>query len=560
MKILTIDGHTLRRAIIAGTNELEKHKDYVDSLNVFPVPDGDTGINMSLTCLAAGREVEKLNTPNIYEVAKAASNGSLRGARGNSGVILSQLFRGFAKGLEGKDVATAEDLAYAFEKAKETAYKAVMKPKEGTILTLARSIAEYSIDTSFDTEDIIELMEGTLKYGNKILSETTEMLPELKQAGVVDSGARGLLYILEGAFGIKDMEGDIELSAPTASKSIGVSVADIHAAANANVDIKYGYCTEFFVNVDKVTDEMEEGFKRYLETIGDSIVVVGDEDIIKIHVHTDHPGLALEKALKTGNLSNLKIENMRLQHTNLINFQETKEHEHKPAENILTEPSEKKETGFIAVSAGEGLKELFKSIGADVIIEGGQTMNPSTEDILAAIEGLNADNIFILPNNKNIVLAAEQAAELSEKNVYVIATKSVPQGISALISYAPEKNPEENIEHLNEAVSGIVTGQVTYAVRASNFEDKKIEDGDILCMVDGKITNVSNTIEEGSKVLIDNMFAKKAGEVMSIYFGEGITEEDAYNLSAYVEEKYPDCEVAVMEGGQPLYYYIISLE
>lgn len=554
MKILSIDGHMLRKAIIAGTNELEKNKDYVDSLNVFPVPDGDTGINMSLTCLAAGREVEKLNTPNIYDVAKAAASGSLRGARGNSGVILSQLFRGFAKGLEGKSIATAEDLANSFLQAAETAYKAVMKPKEGTILTLARAIAESGAEEAYDTEDICTLMEEVIKHAHVVLKQTTDMLPELKQAGVVDSGARGLLYIIEGAFESLSIKEEITLNTPSQSKSIGIAVGVVNAAAAAHTDIKFGYCTEFFVNVKKVTDQMEDSFKEYLSSVGDSIVVVGDETILKVHVHTDHPGLVMEKALRLGPLSNLKIENMREQHTNLINFSDVRENGNEP------QPTEKKDTGFIVVSAGEGLSELFKSLGADIMIEGGQTMNPSTEDILGAIEKLNAENIMILPNNKNIILAAEQAAALSDKNAFVIPTTSIPQGISSIISYNSEMNPSENISEIKENLQEILTGQVTYAVRDTNLEDKEIAEGDILCMLEGKIATVSKSVADGAKELIDKMFLEKDGDVMSIYFGEGVTEEDSDQLSAYVKEKYPSCEVASLYGGQPLYYYVISLE
>ena len=556
MAIITIDGYMLRKAFIAGANELEKNKDYVDSLNVFPVPDGDTGINMSLTTIAAAKEVAKLNTPNIYDIAKAASNGSLRGARGNSGVILSQLFRGFAKGLEGKEVATAAEIADAFLLGAQTAYKAVMKPKEGTILTVAKAFAEYCIESAYDTDDIELMLREGIAHALRVLDKTVDMLPELKQANVVDAGGRGLLYIIEGAFASRNIEGEITLNDPSASKTIQNGLTP--ATTQSNVDIKFIYCTEFFINIDKVTDEMEDSLKKYLNTMGDSIVVVADEDIIKVHVHTNHPGSVLERALTMGTLDNMKIENMKFQHNNLINFAQTTATEVKAAPPAP--PMEHKENSFVTVAAGEGISSMFKELGTDVIIEGGQSMNPSTEDILDAINKVDADNIFVLPNNKNIILAAEQAAVLSDKNVYVIPTKSIPQGVSAIVSFVPGFSVENNMASMTEAIENVKTGMVTFAVRASSYDDMEINDGDILGMLESKISIVATGVPEATKLMIDKLFEDGGGDVLSIYYGENVTEEEANEIAAYAEENYPTCESAVMHGGQPLYYYILSLE
>ena len=556
MAIITIDGYMLRKAFIAGANELERNKDYVDSLNVFPVPDGDTGINMSLTTIAAAKEVAKLNTPNIYDIAKAASNGSLRGARGNSGVILSQLFRGFAKGLEGKEVATAAEIADAFLQGAQTAYKAVMKPKEGTILTVAKAFAEYCIETAYDTDDIELMLREGIGYALRVLDKTVDMLPELKQANVVDAGGKGLLYIIEGAFASRNIEGEIILNDPSASKTIQNSLTP--ATTQIDADIKFTYCTEFFINIDKATDEMEDSLKKYLNTMGDSIVVVADDDIIKVHVHTNHPGSILERALTMGSLDNMKIENMKFQHNNLISFAQTTGNEIKA--ETPPAPMEHKENAFITVAAGEGISNMFKELGTDVIIEGGQSMNPSTEDILGAINKVAADNIFVLPNNKNIILAAEQAALLSNKNVYVIPTKSIPQGVSAIVSFVPGFSVEDNMTSMKEAIQNVKTGMVTFAVRASSYDDLEINDGDILGMLESKISIVAKNVDEATKLMIDKLFEDGIGDVLSIYYGENVTEEDANEIAGYVEENYPACESAVMEGGQPLYYYILSLE
>lgn len=561
LSILTIDGQILRKAIICGANEIYKNRAYIDSLNVFPVPDGDTGINMSMTAIAAAKEVEKLNTTDIYEVAKAASSGSLRGARGNSGVILSQLFRGFAKGLEGKTNVDAEDLSIAFVKAMEAAYKAVMKPKEGTILTIAKSLAESSIEAVFDEDDITEVVKLMLSKAHKTLEKTQFMLPELKEAGVVDAGGRGLLYIIEGALASANTNDDIKVvSLGESKKDTSEQPKEMLSNIKSNKEIEFGYCTELFINIgdDKIVksfEDIEEDLKSYLESKGDSIVLVGDDDLVKIHVHTNNPGEVLEKALTMGDISNIKIENMREQHTAIVSFLEDNNNE------PVKEPIPPKKVGFISVSSGKGLMDLFKSLGVDYIVEGGQTMNPSTEVFISAIEKVNANNIFILPNNKNIILAAEQAAKLiKDKKVYVLPTKSVPQGISSLVSYVDNIEIEDNIKQMSLAMDNIKTGQITYAVRDTNLDGKKIKSGDILCMLDGKISNVNKDIIKGTKELIDIMLKEDSSKLVSIYYGEGQTEEDATAIGKYIEDKYSDCEVEIFSGGQPLYYYIISME
>lgn len=551
MSIYIIDGHILRKAIIAGANELDKNKGYIDSLNVFPVPDGDTGINMSMTALAAAREVEKLNTSNIYEVAKAASNGSLRGARGNSGVILSQLFRGFAKGVDGKTEINAEELSDAFIKSMEAAYKAVMKPKEGTILSVARALGENSIEAAFEEEDIEVVMDYILEKGHQMLTKTQFMLPELKQAGVVDAGGRGLLCIIEGAIASVDIKGDIKVNQigdSTQSESIQ---PPSFAAVNSSDNIEFGYCTELFINIGKDSkikayEEIEDSLKSYLQSMGDSIVLVGDDDIIKIHVHTNNPGAVLEKALTMGSISSIKIENMREQHTAMVSF---------------LEPLPHKNTGFIAVTSGKGLKDLFESLGVDNIIEGGQTMNPSTETFLSAIDKVNADNIVILPNNKNIILAAQQAAKLcKDKKVYVLPTESVPQGVASIVSFVSDFTIEENLKQMKSAINNVRTGQITYAIRDTSIDGKEIKDGDILCILEGKIAHVNKNVIDGTKELIDTIVEADMPDIISLYYGEGQTEEDAKSIAKYIEDKYEDCEVEIFNGGQPLYYYIISAE
>lgn len=557
--IKTLNGVRLGRMIVAGANELAANKQLVDAMNVFPVPDGDTGTNMSLTVMAAAREAEKKGSLMAADVTKAASGGALRGARGNSGVITSQLFRGFAKGLEGMEEAGVKELAAAAEQAVKTAYKAVMKPKEGTILTVARGCAEAAVKLAAETEDIETFLEGVIAHGHTVLAQTPEMLPVLKQAGVVDAGGRGLLYILEG--GLKQLKaGDAQVvlndGQNTAAPAPEMDFASL--ASIENESITFGYCTEFFINVKNADETVTTGLKSYLGTIGDSIVCVADDEIIKIHVHTDHPGLAIEKALTIGSLSGLKIDNMREQHTNKINFAETAKVQAAEAAPAAEQP--KKEVGFVSISAGEGLTEIFKNLGVDEVIEGGQTMNPSTEDILNAVDKINADHIFVLPNNKNIILAAEQAAKLSEeKKLHVIPSRSVPEGISAMFCFEHGADPDEMEAAMKDAVKLVDTATVTYAVRDTSIGDKEIKEGNILGMLNDQIAVVAEDVMEATKELIKTAI-KEESEVVGIYYGADAAEEDAEELAAFIEENYPDCEVEVQSGGQPLYYYIISVE
>lgn len=554
MGITSINGLLLKKMIIAGANKLNSEKQLVDSLNVFPVPDGDTGTNMSLTVIAAAREIEKNNSLNIGEIAKAAANGALRGARGNSGVITSQLFRGFYKGLEGKEEANTKDIALAIAKGVKTAYKAVMKPKEGTILTVARACAESAEKYADEITDIEKFIEQILEDGNAMLLQTTDMLPALKQANVVDAGGKGLLFILQGAYENIHTEGEITVDEP-----LKTQVPDFSAITSVDNDsITFGYCTEFFINVNNADNKIVTNLKAYLGTIGDSIVCVADDDIIKIHVHTDHPGLALEKALTIGSLSGLKIENMREQHTNIIDFGGNKKSEAPAPVEKKDEPP--KEIGFISVSVGSGLSDIFKNLGVDEIIEGGQTMNPSTEDILNAVENINAKNIIVLPNNKNIILAAEQAAKLSkDKKVFVVPSKTIPEGITAMINFNPAESVDSNVSDMTESLSTVKTAMVTYAVRETSIDDKQIEEGDILGMLGGNIAVVSKDLIEGTKELIDKAVDDDS-EMISVYYGSDVKEDEANEIAAYIEEKYPDCEVEVQLGNQPLYYYIISVE
>ncbi len=549
-----LNGLSLSRMIIAGANELAANKQTVDAMNVFPVPDGDTGTNMSLTVMAAAREAEKSGSLKIAEITKVASSGALRGARGNSGVITSQLFRGFAKGLEGMEEAGVKELAAAAEKAVKTAYKAVMKPKEGTILTVARGCAEAAAKLAEETEDIEVFLKGIIEYGHEVLAKTPDMLPVLKQAGVVDAGGRGLLYILEGA--LKQLGGNVSISLAEPQQTETVDFASL--ASVENESITFGYCTEFFINVNHADEEVTQQLKAYLGTIGDSIVCVSDDDIIKIHVHTDHPGLAIEKALTIGSLTGLKIDNMREQHTNKINFAADAP-KAAPAEVPVAEQP-KKDVGFVSISAGAGLTEIFKNLGVDEVIEGGQTMNPSTEDILNAVDKINADHVFILPNNKNIILAAEQAAKLSEeKKLHVIPSRSVPEGISAMFCYEHDADADEMEAAMKDAIKLVDTATVTFAVRDTSLGDKEIKEGNILGMLNDQIEVVAEDVMEGTKELIKASI-KEDSEVVGIYYGVDATEEDAAELAAFIEENYPECEVEVQNGGQPLYYYIISVE
>lgn len=540
MKSITIDGKKLKKFVIAGANRLNKNKANIDSLNVFPVPDGDTGTNMSLTMLAAAKEVSKITSNKAQDIAKALSIGSLRGARGNSGVILSQLFRGFSKTLEGKDIVSTKDLAEALTNGMETAYKAVMKPKEGTILTISKAMSEKALEIASKTEDIHEFMREVLSYANSILDKTINMLPELKQAGVVDAGGKGLITIFEGGFFDDEEELNVEYIKET------ISPKNIE-----NVDIKYGYCTEFFINLEK-GENKEEELKQFLNNIGDSIVVASDDDFIKIHVHTDNPGKVLDYALKIGSLDNIKIENMRTQHSNLIDFSQNKE----------TKMEIEKEFGFVAVSVGSGINRLFKDFGVDEIITGGQTMNPSIEDILIAVSKVNAKNVFILPNNKNIILAAKQAKEAyKEKNIQVVETISITQGFAALTSFLSHISVEENMQNMENIIKCISTGQVTFAVRNTKIDNFEIQENDILCMLDGKINNISKDIQEGTKYLIDDMVKNfEDATIITVYYGKEVDEEMAEELQNYLNEKYDYLDIEIIFGGQPLYYYIISVE
>ncbi|WP_105618183.1 DAK2 domain-containing protein [Vallitalea okinawensis] len=530
--------------IIGGASLLEKNKDYVDELNVFPVPDGDTGTNMSLTVMAAAKEVQKVESDKVEDVGKALSSGALRGARGNSGVILSQLFRGFYKGLIGVESIDTTVLANAFEKGVATAYKAVMKPKEGTILTVAREGAEKAMQLALDSNDIEFVLEETIKYSEEVLQKTPDMLPVLKQAGVVDAGGQGLLFILKGALAVlkgEEIENLIVEEAPV-KKARPQEMIDPK-------DIKFGYCTEFIINTNKEFQE-ELQFRDFLESIGDSVVVVCDDDIIKIHVHTNDPGNALQKGLEYGQLTNIKIDNMREQHESQLNIDE----------NETVQPTELKDVGFIAVSIGEGLKEIFKGLGVDYIIEGGQTMNPSTEDILKAVDQVHAKDVFILPNNKNIILAADQAAKLVEgKALHVVPSKSIPQGIAALINFDENSSAINNYDNMKDCLDDVHTGQVTFAVRDTMIDDKEIEKDDILGIGDNKIMVVGKGLEESTKDLFDKLIDEDS-ELITIYYGEDVSEEDAMQIADYLEEEYDECEVEVHYGGQPLYYYIFSVE
>jgi DAK2 domain fusion protein YloV len=551
-----IDSITLKKMFVSGAKKLESKKAYVDKLNVFPVPDGDTGTNMSLTILSAAKEVSSCDFNNIKEVAKAISSGSLRGARGNSGVILSQLLRGFAKVIGENERIDTLVLAQSFQKGVETAYRAVMKPKEGTILTVAREMAERVSMLSVDSNDVEFVFREGIKHAEEVLQKTPEMLDVLKQAGVVDAGGQGLIYIFRGA--LKSLEEGKELDFDIASDTL-TKENDVHLDGSlATENIKFGYCTEFIINVNNPasTEEDSYTFRDYLETLGDSIVVAGYDDIIKVHVHTNDPGLAIQKALELGELVNLKIDNMRQQHSARVISKE--EHE---AVNITTPiPEERKEIGFVAVSIGEGLNEIFRSLGVDYIIKGGQTMNPSTEDVLNAIKEVNADNVFILPNNKNIILAAKQASELCEdKNVIVINSKSIPQGISAMISFEFEKDIEENIENMEESMLDVSTGQLTFAVRDTSIDEKEIREGDILGIGNDKILSVQKDLDIAAKELVKQLINDES-ELVIIYYGQEVDKDIADEFGKYIEENYEDCDVEVHYGGQPLYYYILSVE
>lgn len=538
---------------LAGAKNLEAKKEWINELNVFPVPDGDTGTNMTMTIMSAAAEVGALTDPDMETLAKAISSGSLRGARGNSGVILSQLLRGFTKSVKKSSELDALAIAAAMERAVETAYKAVMKPKEGTILTVAKEAALIAAELAPEAEELEPFFKEVFNHAEYTLSRTPEMLPVLKEAGVVDSGGQGLLEVLRGAIdGFLGKEVDYS----EFEKPAGVAVTKISPQAEA--DIKFGYCTEFIILLNKpMPVEEEHSFKDFLTSIGDSIVLVADDEIVKVHVHTNHPGQAIERALTYGALSRMKIDNMREEHQEKLIKDAEKLAKQQAEEKPQTPP---KETGFIAVSAGAGLTDIFKELGVDYLIEGGQTMNPSTEDMLNAIDKVNAKTIYILPNNKNIILAANQARDLTEdKKIIVIPTKTIPQGVTALISFVPEKTDEENTEEMTDAISRVHTGQITYAVRDTRIEDKEIHEGDIMGIGDKGILAVGSGKEDVAVSTVEAMMTDDA-EVISIYYGSDASEEKAEDLAAMLEEKYPDCEVEVNNGGQPIYYYIISVE
>ncbi len=556
----TINAAMLKKAFVAGALNLDKNKEYINELNVFPVPDGDTGTNMTLTILSAKREVEAVSDSDMSGIARAMSTGSLRGARGNSGVILSQLLRGFSKKIADEKELDVHVIADAFQKAVETAYKAVMKPKEGTILTVAKGVATKARECADADVSLEQFCEDVIAHGNEVLDRTPEMLPVLKEAGVVDSGGKGLMVVLQGA--VDALTGkvvvDETMTAPVVKKTVaGASSNDISTA-----DIKFGYCTEFIINLENPFDEDEEDkLKAYLESIGDSIVCVAFDGIVKIHVHTNHPGQAFEKGLTYGYLSNMKVDNMRLEHNERLMTSADKEEAEKQ-EEIRRKKQEKpsKECGFIAVSMGDGLKDLFVELGVDYVIEGGQTMNPSTEDMLNAIDRVNAKNVFIFPNNKNVVLAANQAADLCEdKNIIVMATANAPQGISAMIAYDSTISLEDNKTNMLEAIENVKSGQVTYAVRDTSIDGKTIKQGDIMGLSDKGLLAVGSDIADVAFDVISECYDEDK-EIISIYYGSDVTKEDAEKLSERVSEEFPDCDVSLYFGGQPIYYYIVSVE
>ncbi len=564
--ITTIDAPVLAKMFLAGAKNLEAKKEWINELNVFPVPDGDTGTNMTMTIMSAATEVSNLGAnPDMADLAKAISSGSLRGARGNSGVILSQLFRGFTREIREHDKLDTVVLSDAFQRAVETAYKAVMKPKEGTILTVAKGAADRAMEMIGETEDLTVFLDEVIKYAVEVLDKTPEMLPVLKEAGVVDSGGQGLVTVLQGAYdALMGKEIDYTIETPAAGGVIKIS-------EQAQQDIKFGYCTEFIIVLNQPLEQRQElDFKAFLDSIGDSIVVVADDEITKVHVHTNDPGLAIQRALTYGSLSKIKIDNMREEHQEKLikdagkvaAQQKEEDNERRFQQDRMAEKEQKpkKDMGFVSVSIGEGINEIFKGLGADYIIAGGQTMNPSTEDVLNAIEEVNADNIFILPNNKNIILAANQAASLiEEKNVFVIPTKTVPQGITALINFMPDSSAEENAKRMTEELSNVKSGQVTYAVRDTLLDGKSIKQGDYMGLGDGTILSVSRDMETVTKEMVAEMVDEDSA-IISVYYGEEVEEAAAEKLGADLEEQFEDCEVEVHFGGQPIYYYVISVE
>lgn len=567
MGISTIDAGMVKKAFLAGAKGLEAKKDWINELNVFPVPDGDTGTNMTMTIMAAAKAVAELEDPDMEQLAKAISSGSLRGARGNSGVILSQLLRGFTKEIQGTASIDVTILANAMVRGTETAYKAVMKPKEGTILTVAKGMADKAIEMAAQTDDIEIFAKAVIEEGDYVLSQTPEMLPVLKQAGVVDSGGQGLMQVVKGAFdGLTgkcsdfsfEDAGILKPSSEKAPQSAGASRTDIDTA-----DIRFGYCTEFIIKLEKEYNQKDEDeLKKYLGSIGDSLVVVSDDEIVKIHVHTNHPGLAFEKGLTYGSLSRMKVDNMREEHEERViqdseRLAKEQAAQPNPAEE---ETGERKPYGFITVSCGDGLSEIFKGIGADYLIEGGQTMNPSTEDMLNAIKKVNANHIFILPNNKNIIMAANQARDLTEdKEIIVIPSKTVPQGITALVNFIPDLTPEENLENMTAEMERVQTAQITYAVRNTSIDGMKIHEGDIMAIGDHGMLAVDTSVLGAAKAALEAMLNEDS-ELVTIYYGSDVTEADAEAFRKQAEEEFPDKEIELQYGGQPIYYYMISAE
>ena len=554
----TIDAKMLSRMFLAGAKNLDGKKEWINELNVFPVPDGDTGTNMTMTIMSAAKEVAAVDMENMAAVCKAISSGSLRGARGNSGVILSQLLRGFTKSVREKEKLNAADLCVALDKAVETAYKAVMKPKEGTILTVAKGAAAKAGELLEEGRTDLDVFIGeVLHHMEEVLARTPELLPVLKQAGVVDSGGQGLVEVVRGAYeAFQGKEIDLSTAATMAAGSGASAKGSGNYQAQAEADIKFGYCTEFIILLNKTFNiKMEMDFKAYLESIGDSIVLVADDDIVKVHVHTNDPGFAIQRALKYGALSNLKIDNMRLEHQEKL-FKMAEKEEKAKEEPVM----EKKDTAFIAVSIGEGLNEIFKGLGVDYVIEGGQTMNPSTEDMLNAIDKVNADHVIILPNNKNIILAANQAQTLVEnKKIFVVPTKTVPQGITAVINYVPDLSVEDNVAVMKEEIDRVKTGQVTYAVRDTSIDDKEIKQGDYMGIGDHGILSVGEDRDAVALQMVKEM-TDGGTELISIYYGEDVPEEEAERFGKEVGELYPDCDIELQYGGQPIYYYVVSAE
>ena len=557
MEITSINTETLSKMFLAGAKNLDAKKEWINELNVFPVPDGDTGTNMSMTIMSAAREVSNLTNPSMKELSKAISSGSLRGARGNSGVILSQLFRGFCKVIAGYDEVDVTVFCDAFQKAVETAYKAVMKPKEGTILTVAKGAADKALELAEETDDLVYFFDEIIKHADYVLSQTPEMLPVLKQAGVVDSGGQGLMQVLKGAYDAL-LGKEVDYKIEDAGNGSGV----VKISAETENKIKFGYCTEFIIVLNHPLSEQEEHeYKAYLESIGDSIVVVADDEIVKTHVHTNDPGLAIQKALTHGSLSKIKIDNMREEHQEkLIKDAEKLAEKQKEEEAAPKVDEPRKDMGFISVSIGEGMNEIFRGLGVDYIIEGGQTMNPSTEDMLSAIDHVNADHIFILPNNKNIIMAANQAASLVEdKEIIVLPTKTIPQGIVAMVNYIPDYSAEENKETMLSEIDNVKTGQVTYAVRDTEIDGKVIKQNDFMGIGDKEILSVGTDLKATTLEMIDAMVDEDSA-IVSIYYGTESNEEDAEAIGAVIGAKYPDVEVEINNGGQPIYYYVISVE